>query len=218
MKGKTKSILAVSSKMTLLCKWPITWNDELSMHVKTIFHFASTLNRRLKTFWHVLNTKGQILLVLRHQTSFPHFMTAVSFFFFFFCSAWRRLQVFSRAWHQSDVVHLFKSRSGLRKFSRPEQFTALYKIFHFKLNWNTYLVEHTTVNVKTCPLTEHQTTLQNIAWKRRLPRTKHGYMWLSSTQTSVEKKTAKIQGEQIITTHHADMKDLDDIFVLLSQH
>ena len=73
-------------------------------------------------------------------------------------------------------------------FSRPAQFTALYKIFHFKLNWNTYLVEHTTVNVKTYPLTEHQTTLQNIAWKRRLPRTKHGYMWSSSTQTSIAKK------------------------------
>ena len=85
MKGKTKSILAVSSKMTLLWKWPITWNDELSMHVKTIFHFASTLNRRLNTFWHVLNTKSQILLVLRHQTSFPHFVTAVSIFF------WQRL-------------------------------------------------------------------------------------------------------------------------------
>ena len=71
--------------------------------------------------------------------------------------------------------------------SRPEQFTALNKFFHFKLNWNTYLVEHTIVNVKTCPLTEHQTALQNIAWKRRLPRTKHGYMWSSSTQTSIEK-------------------------------
>ena len=33
-----------------------------------------------------------------------------------------------------------------------------------------------------------------------------------------KKKTAKIQGEQTITTHHADMKDLDDIFALLSQH
>ena len=74
-------------------------------------------------------------------------------------------------------------------FSRPEQFTAFGKFFHFKLNWNTYLVEHTTVNVKTCPLTEHQTTLQNIAWKRRLPRTEHGYTWSSSTQTSIEKNS-----------------------------
>ena len=111
-------------------------------------------------------------------------MTAVSFFFF--CSAWRRLQVFSRAWNQSDVVHLFKS-STANVFS-PRQFTAFDKFFHFKFNWNTYLVEHTTVSVKTCPLTEHQTTLQNIAWKRRLPRTKHGYMWSSSTQTSIAKK------------------------------
>lgn len=72
-------------------------------------------------------------------------------------------------------------------FSRPEQFTALDNFLRFTLNWNTYLVEHTIVNVKTCPLTEHQTILQNIAWKRRLPRTKHGYMWSSSTQTSVQK-------------------------------
>ena len=35
---------------------------------------------------------------------------------------------------------------------------------------------------------------------------------------SKKKKPAKIQGEQTITTHHADMKDLDDIFALLSQH
>ena len=51
------------------------------MHVETIFHFALTLNRRLNAFWHVLNTKSQIPLILRHQTSFPHFVTAVSFFF-----------------------------------------------------------------------------------------------------------------------------------------
>ena len=48
-------------------------------------------------------------------------------------------------------------------FSRREQFRALDKFFHFKLHGNTYLVEHTTANAKTCPLTERQTTLQNIA-------------------------------------------------------
>ena len=44
-------------------------------------------------------------------------------------------------------------------------------------------------------------------------------MWSSSTQTSIaKKKKANIQGEQTITTHHADMKDLNDIFALLGQH
>ena len=106
MKGKTTSILAVSSKMTLLCKWPITWNNELSMHVKTIFHFTSTPNRRLNTFRHVLNIKSQFLLVLRHQTSFP----AVRFFF-----SQRLAQAagfFPRLASEWRLVHLFKSRTA----------------------------------------------------------------------------------------------------------